>query len=345
MTTATLDPANASAVGDALIAHLRERLGSDTLAFAEAPAPLGRGFASFIYAFRLDGAGLKDAWRAPLVLRVLPDLAAGPVLDREEAVQRFVGERGYPVLSPLVTEATGAALGLPFMIVPRAMGGTMLDRVGRNPLSVPRLLAAMGEVHVALHRVAVDGCPLPYEAPLVDRRIADWHARIDSAGSDELRRGLAWLEDQAPRVRHEEPAICHNDFHPLNLLIGDDGRLIVIDWSDAAIGDRHADVARTVTLLWFAQIAATSVIERLALRAARGYMRQRYLAAYQRQLPVDPVRLRYWEAASAFNAWLQLVELQVRGEDAPEAQLEMVQRLKEGTLLDQVRHHFWSCAT
>ncbi len=344
MTTVTLDPANAANVGDALLAHLRERLGSELLAFAEAPAPLGRGFASFIYAFRLDGQGLPDTWRAPLVLRVLPDAAAGPVLAREESVQRFVGAGGYPVLVPLAFDVTGAALGLPFMLVPRAMGGTMLERVVHNPLSAPRLLAQMGDVHVALHRVAIDGCPLTYDAPLVDQRIANWRARMEVAGTGELRRGLAWLEEHAVRVRDEDPAICHNDFHPLNLLVDDDGRLIVIDWSDAAIGDRHADVARTVTLLWFAQIAATSIVERLVLRAVRGFMRRRYLAAYQRHLPVDPVRLRYWEAVSAFNAWLQLVELEARGANAPQAQLEMVQRLPDG-VLDQVRRYFWSCAT
>jgi hypothetical protein len=99
-----------------------------------------------------------------------------------------------------------------------------------------------------------------------------------------------------------------------------------------------------VTLLWFAQIAATSMVERLVLRAARGHMRRRYLAAYERHRPVDAVRLRYWEAASAFNAWLQLVELEARGANAPEAQLEMVQRLPDG-MLDEVRRYFWSYAT
>jgi aminoglycoside phosphotransferase (APT) family kinase protein len=103
----------------------------------------------------------------------------------------------------------------------------------------------MGEAHVALHRLPVEGCPLSYDAPLIDRRIEDWHERLRSADGPELRRALAWLEGAAARVRDEEPAICHNDFHPLNLLVEGDGRLIVIDWTDAALGDRHNDVART----------------------------------------------------------------------------------------------------
>ena len=103
------------------------------------------------------------------------------------------------------------------------------------------------------------------------------------------------------------------------------------------------DVARTVTLLWFAQIAATSAVERLLLLAVRGFMRRRYLAAYTRQLPIDPVRLRYWEAANVFNAWLQIAELKARGANAPESQLDMVQRLPQD-MLNKLRIYFWSCA-
>ncbi len=50
--------------------------------------------------------------------------------------------------------------------------------------------------------------------------------------------------------------------------------------------------------------------------------------------------MRYWEAAHAFNGWLQLVELQARGPAAPELQLEMVQQFTPG-LVDEVRRHFW----
>jgi aminoglycoside phosphotransferase (APT) family kinase protein len=343
VTSDTLDPARADQVADAVVRYARQRFG-DEVRLVDAPAALGRGFSSFIYAFRLAGGALPPSWCGQLVLRVLPNQAAGAVMERETAIQRFVAGHGYPVLAPLAVEATGDTFGLPFMILPRVMRGTMLDRVSRNPLTVPRLLAAMGDTHVALHRVPIDGCPLAYDAPLVDRRIADWHARLEFAGTDELVRGLAWLDAHADRVRHEDPAICHNDFHPMNLLVEDGGRLTVIDWGDAALGDRHHDVARTVTLLWFAQIAATSRIERLLLLAVRRFMRRRYLAAYTRHLPVDPVRLRYWEAAHAYNAWLQLVELERRGAAAPESKLEMVQQIPDG-MVDQLRRYFWRHAT
>lgn len=86
--------------------------------------------------------------------------------------------------------------------------------------------------------------------------------------------------------------------------------LTVIDWSDATVGDRACDVARTVTLLSFAYIAASSAPERFILRAARGYLRSRYLAPYQRDFPLDPVRFAWWKAAQGITGWVQLLELE-----------------------------------
>ena len=149
-------------------------------------------------------------------------------------------------------------------------------------------------------------------------------------------------EEHAGRVRREEPAICHHDFHPLNVLVDGRNQLFVIDWSDAVVGDRNSDVARTAVLFLFARLGANSAAERLVLRVAGGLFRGRYLALYRRQLPIDDGRMHYWEAAHAFNGWLQLVELRARGPAAPELQLEMVQQFTPA-LIDEVRRHFWRC--
>lgn len=39
-------------------------------------------------------------------------------------------------------------------------------------------------------------------------------------------------------------ALCHNDFHPLNI-ISDNGKYIIIDWDSATIGDPAGDVAHS----------------------------------------------------------------------------------------------------
>jgi hypothetical protein len=93
------------------------------------------------------------------------------------------------------------------------------------------------------------------------------------------------------------------------VLVTDEGRMSVIDWSDAALGDRHHDVARTLTLFSFAYIAASSSVERVLLKAARGFLCSRYFNAYERALPVDRRRLAYFEALQSWNGLLQITEL------------------------------------
>ncbi|TAK65396.1 MAG: hypothetical protein EPO22_04970 [Dehalococcoidia bacterium] len=339
---AAVDPSRAEEVGPVLLEYVRRRLDAPSLAYAEAPQPLGRSTSSFIYAFRLADA--PAGWTAPLVARIVLGEHAGPTLQREAAIQRFVAGHGYRTLDILASEATrDTELGLPFTVAERIMGGTLLDAVKRAPLAMPRLLAEMADAHLALHRIPVDGCPLPYDAPLVERRLEDWHRRLHFEGAEELRRGLAWLQDNAASVRQEEPAICHNDFHPLNILRDGGGQLVVIDWSEAALGDRNCDVARTAALFWFAPLGASSAAERVLLWSLRGFLRGRYLAAYRLRQPVDGERLRYWEAAHAFNGWLQMVELGRRGAAAPELQLEMVRQELTPRVREGLRRYFWHC--
>ena len=233
--------------------------------------------------------------------------------------RQFLAAAGYPTPTLLVAEDADNAFGLPFMIMERVPGTTMLGRVTSNPLRAGGLLARLAGVHADLHRLPQAGWPLyDGDEPLVRRQIAQFRRRVEEQRLDGLRDGLDWLERNAPAVLPETAVITHNDFHPLNVLVTDEGRLSVIDWSDAALGDRHHDVARTLTLFSFAYIAASSSFERLLLKAARGFLRSRYFNAYERTFPVDRRRLAYFEALQSWNGWLQVTELGV-GDNAARA--------------------------
>ncbi len=44
---------------------------------------------------------------------------------------------------------------------------------------------------------------------------------------------------------HRDNKVCHCDFEPSNIIISEDGKPYIIDWSHAAQGDPSADTART----------------------------------------------------------------------------------------------------
>jgi aminoglycoside phosphotransferase (APT) family kinase protein len=335
------DPFDAQQVSDGLLDYLRTHVAPDGLRFAEQPERIGRGMDTHIYAFRIEGDGVDGAWAGPLVLRLYHSVRQGEKAAREAAVQRFAVERGYPAVTPLVFERIAAPLGLPIMVMARAPGVPMLERMGPNPLAIARLLANMAELHVALHRLPVAGCPLPSEGPLVERRLQELRAATERAAGDGLGDGLRWLEAHKGAVIDEEASLCHNDFHPLNILVADDGAPAVLDWSDATVGDRHHDIARTLVLFWVASIAARSGAERILLRLSRGWLAARYLNAYRRLLPVDPARLRYWQALQAFDGWRLVADLKnPQSETIAEARADSVQQLP-ASLLPELRDYFW----
>jgi aminoglycoside phosphotransferase (APT) family kinase protein len=306
-----VDPASSDDVTRALRAYLAARSDLTGVHVAEAPAPIGSGFDSFIYAFRIEAEAPDNRWLAPLVLRLQGKPAYAEKVAREAAVQAFLAAASYPTPALLAVEDERNAFGLPFMIMERVPGTTMLARMMSNPLRASGLLAGLGELHATLHRLPSAGWPLADGSePVTMQRLARIRRGVAQHQLSGLADRLVWLERNAGAVLPETPVITHNDFHPLNVLVSGDGSLSVIDWSDAALGDRHFDVARTLTLFSFAYIVATSTLERLLLKAIRGFMRSRYLKGYRRALPLDERRLAYFEALQSLYALGQLCELQ-----------------------------------
>ena len=59
---------------------------------------------------------------------------------------------------------------------------------------------------------------------------------------------LDWLHERRDAVPCAQPAVIHNDLHPANVLVRDDGSAVVIDWSGCDISDARYDLAWTMLL-------------------------------------------------------------------------------------------------
>lgn len=334
MTPATFDPGDIVAIRDGLIQILSPMLG--TIAVAEGPVRFTSGLDTFIYAVKLDGS-LPPEWTVPLVLRIYPSGEQNMKAEREFAIQRFVIARGFPAPEPLHVNLSGEPWGLPFMIMQRVAGSGLIDRF-KNPLAIAGIVKAMATLQARLHVLPTDGCPLPYDSPLVERRLEPSRALISKYHPAGLDAPLHWLEDNIHLVRNEEPALTHNDYHPLNLIVEGD-RMTLLDWSDAALGDRHCDVARTLALFWLAPALERSFLGRTALRTLRGFIVKRYERAYASHLPLDRERLRYWQALHAFNAWLQIATMRQEGAAAIGARAGVLAEIPPG-LVASLRRYF-----
>ena len=309
----SVDPRDASAVAEVLRRRAADRFGTATV--AEAPSSIGAGFDSYIHVVRLAGPGLPDEWRAPLVVRLLPSVDRTTQAREEAAAQAWSRSLGYP--APRVLEVLGPdeGFGLPAQVMERAPGVTMLDALSRRPWRALALVDQLATLQLQLHALPTDTWPGPTDPrALADKRLGLPRRAARALGDPALAAALDRAEAVVPDGLTGVPVVCHGDFHPLNVVVDGD-RAAVIDWTDAGMGPREADVARTNLLFRVASIAATGSVERLALRLAGPRLQGRYRRAYERRHPLDRRRMLVWEALHALHGWAQVATLHAGGFD------------------------------
>jgi aminoglycoside phosphotransferase (APT) family kinase protein len=189
----------------------------------------------------------------------------------------------------------------------------MLDAFTAKPWRARRFVDQLAELALRLHALPTDGFPTD-PATLVDHRLHLPRQVVARFDRPDLAKALEQVEELAPQAMEGPHVVCHGDFHPLNVMV-DGARASVIDWTDAGLGPREADVARTGLLFHIAAVAATKAVERAALELAGPRLARRYLRTYEAGAPLDRRRLRTWEVLHAVHGWAQVEMLHAGGFD------------------------------
>jgi aminoglycoside phosphotransferase (APT) family kinase protein len=279
-----------------------------------APTAVGAGFDSYIHLVQLHGPSLPPRWRAPLVLRLLPSVDRQDQAAREAAVQGWCAAQGYPAPEVLAVLAPDQGFGLPAQVMERAPGVTALDALKRRPWTAWALVDQLARLQLRLHALDTRGWPGPADgAALADQRLGLPRRVVAAVGSADLEDALRRVEAVIPiAVAADEPVVCHGDFHPLNVVVEGE-RGAVIDWTDAGIGPREADVSRSLLLFHVAALAADNGLERFALQRVGPRLARRYRRTYEQGVLLDARRLTAWEALHALHGWAQVVMLHAGG--------------------------------
>jgi aminoglycoside phosphotransferase (APT) family kinase protein len=199
--------------------------------------------------------------------------------------------------------------GGPFLIMAEIRGTTLLQSLLRWPWKLILGPIDMANVHVRLHQLPTEGIPAQ-PGGLLTRRLDEMAAAIRDYGLNGLRSGFDWLFMNRPDPP-KDPRIVHLDFHPLNLIVEKRRSLVVLDWSEADLGDRHTDVGTTMMLMDCLPGVKVNPLERLMLQTGHWYFVHAYLSTYRRHYPLDENKLSYYRALAAFcrlcnyGCWLQ----------------------------------------
>lgn len=85
-------------------------------------------------------------------------------------------------------------------------------------------------------------------ADYIDGVLERYGRNIEEKGIRWLIPVLEWLDEHKASVTPENISILHRDFHPLNIMMWEDGSQAVLDWGAVTVGDYRDDLAWTMLL-------------------------------------------------------------------------------------------------
>jgi aminoglycoside phosphotransferase (APT) family kinase protein len=316
---------NDAEVAERLLNHLARTFECPDAVYLARPVRIQGGFDAAIFGFTLDH--VPPPLSGPLILRLGHANADPARVKLETVVQNTLAEMGFPAPPVMVTESDPSVLGGPFMVMKRLPGQTLAHGVesfgagtsvfGQLQLlfSLPALLARIidqwVDMQIRLHQLPAETLLRAVTAAGIDSKVITFEGQlarlrtiVEQCALTGLNPGLAWLQDHRP-ARAREAAICHGDFHPLNILADNGKPTGVIDWANAVIAEPAMDVGSAIAnmsavplpLPWALGASAHAII---------GAALRRYERAYRALQPLNDQALLYYQVfrAVAQLAWV-----------------------------------------
>lgn len=117
-------------------------------------------------------------------------------------------------------------------------GKTLAQLMQENPEKKDEYLEQFVDLQVEVHKKA---CPLLNKLKdKMNEKISK--AELDATTRYDLHTRLEGMP------KHNK--VCHGDFNPSNIIVGEDGVMYLLDWSHVTQGNASADAARTYLLFW-----------------------------------------------------------------------------------------------
>jgi uncharacterized protein (TIGR02172 family) len=217
-------------------------------------------------------------WGKGQILKLYVDWVQLSWVEEEAAATRAVYSAGLPVPSCEQIVELNGRYGI---IFEQISGCTMLESLNQKPQKLFPLMSVLARLHTQLHAASVPQLPSQHEA--IKRSLQ--HAPFLK---EEQKEALLAELDQLPAGDR----VCHNDFHPDNVIISDRGP-IIIDWMTAKRGNPLADVARTALLINNGAPIG-DIPNRRFLMAARRIAYGWYLLQYARLGHFDSDQYQHW---------------------------------------------------
>jgi Ser/Thr protein kinase RdoA (MazF antagonist) len=232
------------------------------------------------------------AWDEGRALRLFRPGASLPYAIREMNAFRCANEAGLPCPGVYPSDDEHGLVRIEDrlgFVMDRVDGPSMLDMLSRRPWLLVRSARRLAALHLSVHSKEAPALPSQRE-----RFCAAIERLRDDLGDETVER-----IQRALNALPDGQVVCHGDFHPDNVLLGEAGETI-IDWGPATSGSAVADVAWTDYLFRHAGYPPGKVWwQRLMIFLLRRAFLAVYRRAYERRAPFGWGEVRAWESVNA----------------------------------------------
>jgi len=219
-------------------------------------ARISDGWENEVYSFIMEYEESRKKSLDSLILRIYQGDNTQNKAKREFYGMKRLRELGYPVPQVMALALEESPFGSPAVVMEK-INGRLMGRVIDEAYNEKReeLINIFCMMLVNLHsldwKTFAKGQP-SYDnlAPFTstDPILEMVNRYIEVFQAYEYIPILKWLEDRKSEVSRERPSIIHLDYHPNNIILRDDEKAFVIDWTNIDIADFRIDLAWTILL-------------------------------------------------------------------------------------------------
>lgn len=195
-----------------------------------------------------------------------------------------------------VAQVDDAAYGWA-LVTSKVPGTTLGEKMDAEPQRFGEYLEQFVDLQIEIHG---------YTAPLLNRQ-ADKYARMINS-IDEINATTRYNLLERLDGMKKDNKVCHGDFNPTNVIVGDDGQLYVCDWAHATQGAPAADVA--MSYLLFALKSKEQAEAYLELYCDHADMPQQIVRAWMSIVAASELARKRATDKEFLMSWIDVVDYQ-----------------------------------
>lgn len=217
-------------------------------------------------------------WQNGFILKLYHEWCPSHWVEHEAKVAHAITTAGIPTPAAGEIVEVNNRRGLTYQ---RVSGVSMLQDMNARPWMILKHARTLAELQVKVNQLSITGLHSYKDALMHTIKRAP---HLDAKLRDKVLDHLASLPDGE--------LVCHGDFHPGNVLLTDQGA-VIIDWMTASAGSPWADVVRTSMLLSIGAKNAGKQVRPIIRLFIRLYHRT-YLNRYMGLIPDTDHEFAKW---------------------------------------------------